>query len=94
MSREKLPSRLVFEPQSVYVEMAALKGEPLEPHEGFRRDNQGGWIINSADERGVMITVSFQGKAKRGQAWNAPDPVGQAIASEIVHLWNERKEAP
>jgi hypothetical protein len=82
-----LPSRLVFEPMSVYQEKVRLTGKPLEPHEGYMRDNDGSWKVSSPD--GPVLSVAFRGKAKRGEAWNAPDPEGQAIAFEVVRRYNQ-----
>ena len=87
MAHEKATPRYKFEPQEIYLERARLLGKPLAEHEGYYRENDGSWII--ADSEGVgRITVRFQGKAKRGQAWNAPDPEGQALARKITDFLN------
>lgn len=78
---------LKFERQDVYEEHAKLTGKALEAHEGYFRENDGSWVIADKDGNGI-ITVRFQGKAKRGQAWNAPDPEGQALARNIVKCVN------
>lgn len=67
-------------------QMKFLKREYGE-HEGYARENDGTWIIRDADGYGV-IRVAFQGKAKRGQGWNAPDPEGMKIARMIVSAVN------
>lgn len=59
-----------------------LKKELLE-HDGYFRHNDGSWVINSA-EGYPIASVNFKGTAKRGQAWHAPDPEGQANARHIV----------
>ena len=71
--------------------LAKRQGRELEPHEGYLRGNDGSWRICDEDGYGV-ITVLFQGKAKRGQAYDAPDPVGQAMAFRIIELWNANEE--
>jgi hypothetical protein len=72
-------------------EFARLKGETLEPHEGYYRTNSGAWIVtaNETDEDGYQVggpvaEVTFKGTAKRGEAYKAPDPVGQANARLIA----------
>ena len=47
------------------------------------RDNDGAWIIVGSDGNRVAV-ASFKGTAKRGNAWNAPDPEGQANAQLIA----------
>lgn len=73
------------------VEFAALKGETLEPHEGYYRTNSGAWIVTASetDEDGYQVggpiaEVTFKGNAKRGEAYKAPDPEGQANAHLIA----------
>jgi hypothetical protein len=72
-------------------EFARLKGETLEPHEGYYRTNSGAWIVTASetDEDGYQVggpiaEVMFKGKAKRGEAYKAPDPEGQANARLIA----------
>jgi hypothetical protein len=73
------------------VEFAALKGETLAEHEGYYRANSGAWIVTAVqtDEEGFQVggpicEVSFKGEAKRGEAYKAPDPEGQANARLIA----------
>lgn len=58
----------------------------------YGRENNGDWIlmIGDGDSERRFGTVSFQGKAKRGQAWCAPDPAGLAAARLICDLWNSK----
>ena len=46
------------------------------------RHNDGSFVIiaGAGDERTPVATATFQGHAKRGQAWNTEDPVGLANA--------------
>lgn len=82
---------LKFERIEGYEKRARILKEPLAEHEGFHRDNNGDWVILREDgER--FGTVSFRGKAKRGQTWNAPDPEGQAAARRLVAMWNETEK--
>src|SRR5687768_12240135 len=71
-----------FERMESAEEFAALKGETLEEHEGYYRDNNGDWIVTFRDPEddmgGRIAAVSFKGKAKRGETWRAPDPIGMA----------------
>ena len=76
-----------FERQEIYAQHAKMTGKQLEDHEGYFRENDGSWVIADADGNGI-ITIRFQGNAKRGQAWNAPDPEGQANAAFIVTACN------
>ena len=78
--------KLKFERMESSVEMAALKKVPLAEHEGYFRDNNGDWIISSKEGR--IASVSFQGKAKRGETYCAPDPIGKARAEYIVAAVN------
>ena len=80
-----------FERRPEYVERARLLGQELQPHEGYFRDNDGSWIILDATGERVC-TVAFKGKAKRSEAWKAPDTEGQAIAEFIVNVVNARKD--
>lgn len=83
--------KLKFERNPDYEENARILKKTLADHEGYPRENDGSWIIQDADTGLGIITVRFQGKAKRGQAWNAPDPEGMAIARLIVEAVNTRK---
>jgi len=86
-------------------EFAKLKGETLADHEGYYRTNDGGWIVSfkgkisandDVDDGGQICVVAFKGTAKRGQAWNAPDPVGMAFARLIAaapYLYEALREA-
>jgi hypothetical protein len=72
-------------------EFARLKGETLAEHEGFFRANSGAWIVTASqtDEDGYQVggpicEVTFKGTAKRGEAYRAPDPEGQANAALIA----------
>ena len=79
-----------FEQGKSALELARLQGKTLDPHEGYFRENDGSWIITYGDpddmesDCGQVCRVTFQGKAKRGEAWQAPDPVGQATARLIA----------
>lgn len=82
----KIELPLRFGPQAVYVEMAELKKAPVEPpHITHNRENDGAWVIKDANHK-RLFTVAFQGKAKRGQAFNAPDPEGYELAKLLVDL--------
>ena len=81
----KLP--LSFERNEGYEEQMKILKRPYGEHEGYPRENDGSWIIRDAHGDGI-ITVRFQGQAKRGQTWNAPDPEGMAIARLIVAAVN------
>lgn len=83
------PGPWQFERMDSAVEFAALKGEALEEHEGYFRDNNGDWIVTWKDPDpegygGRIAAVSFKGSAKRGQAYGAPDPEGMANARLIA----------
>jgi hypothetical protein len=82
---------LKFQRQGIYEEHARLTGKVLAPHEGYIRENNGDWIISDADGERIA-SVAFKGKARRGETWNAPDPVGQATAELIVKAVNEYVE--
>jgi hypothetical protein len=82
----KLP--LKFERNEGFEEQMKTLGRSYGEHEGWPRDNDGSWIITDAEGFGV-IRVAFMGKAKRGQAWNAPDPEGMKLARMIVKSVNE-----
>ena len=80
------PGPWKFVQQSVYLEKAKLFGTELPEHEGYSRENNGDWIVTADDKYGMGVRVAsaaFRGKAKRGSAWNAPDPEGQATARLI-----------
>ena len=55
-----------------------LRGTKPEEHEGYFRTNDGSWAISNPDGR--ICLADFKGKAKRGEAWKAPDPEGMADA--------------
>lgn len=59
-----------------------LQAEMCKPF----RHNDGSFVIvkDTGDERGPVATATFQGKAKRGQAWNTDDPEGLANARLIA----------
>ena len=78
------PGPWLFERQEIYEQSAKLTGKSLAEHEGFFRDNDGAWAIVGPDESGRVAVATFKGKAKRGAAWNAPDPEGQANARLIA----------
>ena len=80
---------LTMERRETTIQLAQLEGRELEPHEGFNRSNSGGWIITDADGYGI-IEVRFQGKAKRGKEYDAPDPDGQELARAIVESMNAK----
>lgn len=82
--------KLKLERNDATVELARLQGRELEDHEGYPRDNNGDWVILWEDG-GRMGTVCFMGKAKRGEAYRAPDPEGLAIARRLVSLWNQQE---
>ena len=88
MSGAFTPGPWAFDRMESAVEFAALKGETLAEHEGYYRDNNGDWIITKrdADEEfgGRIATATFKGKAKRGETYKAPDPIGQANARLIA----------
>lgn len=65
-----------FERMQGYEDRARILGQPLAEHDGFYRDNNGDWVVGGGDGR--IAAVRFQGKAKRGEAYNAPDPEGMA----------------
>ena len=81
----KLP--LIFERNEGFEEQMKILNRPYAEHEGYPRENDGSWIIRDFNGDGI-ITVRFQGKAKRGQAWNAPDPEGMRVARLIVEAVN------
>ena len=65
------------------AKLRTLKGEP-EPaeHERFFRYNDGGFAISTENQNVAQVT--FKARAKRGQAYCAPDPVGLANARLIA----------
>jgi hypothetical protein len=70
-----------------YDALHKLKGTTPQEHEGYFRENNGSWTVT--DEYGSPVArICFRGKAKRGEAWNAPDPEGQANAGFIVKAVN------
>lgn len=87
MSQQREAKKLRFEPQDIYVESAKLRGKPMEPFEEYFRDNNGDWIVGIVDG-GRFCAVTFQGKAKRGQTYNAPDPEGFENAQRLTLAWN------
>lgn len=72
-----------FEPQDVYLEYERVTGKIKPDHEKYSRENDGNWIVVDADGQRVA-TARFQGTAKRGQGYNAPDPDGMANACLIA----------
>lgn len=73
------------------VKLAKLDQRTLEPHDGFSRGNDGNWILPIKDESGEVVgtaQIFFLGKAKRGQAYCAPDLEGQRIANEVLKQFN------
>ena len=70
-----------FERLAGAEELARLRKQTLAEHEGYFRENNGDWVVTSEDER--IASVTFQGQAKRGQGYAAPDPRGQANARLI-----------
>ena len=82
---------LSFERNEGFEEqMKILKREYAE-HDGYTRENNGDWIIRDADGYGVIV-VRFQGEAKRGKGYSAPDPEGMTIARMIVSALNFTQE--
>lgn len=82
----KLP--LKFERNEGFEEQMRVLNRSYLEHEGYARNNDGSWIIRDADGYGV-ITVHFQGEAKRGKGWCAPDPEGMKLARMIVDAVNK-----
>lgn len=69
--------------KGVKDEDAALLKIP--EHERYSRDNEGGWRIltkpdNKKGDFKPVGVATFQGKAKRGEAYRAIDPEGMANA--------------
>lgn len=93
MSAAFTPGPWKFERGESAIELARLKGETLAEHEGYFRGNSGSWIVtfsatDTDDEGefevgGQICEVAFKGQAKRGEAYKAPDPEGQANARLI-----------
>lgn len=81
----KLPLR--FERREGFEDQMRILKRPYGEHEGYARENDGTWIILDADGYGV-IRVAFQGEAKRGKGWDAPDPEGMKLARLIVESIN------
>jgi hypothetical protein len=84
----KLP--LSFERIEGFEEQMKTLKRPYAEHQGYARDNNGDWIICDADGYGVIV-VRFQGEAKRGKGYAAPDPEGMLLARLIVKAVNEYK---
>lgn len=80
---------LKFERNRGFEEQMKVLKRPYGDHDGYPRENDGTWIITDAEGVGV-IRVAFQGKAKRGQGWQAPDPEGMKLAHMIVDAVNEK----
>lgn len=79
--------RWVFEQFDGYDALHKLKGTTPEPHEGYFRTNDGSWAVGwkgDDGDGGRIALVDFKGKAKRGEAYCAPDPEGQANARLIA----------
>lgn len=87
LKQKEIALPLVFKPQDTYIENAKILGKPLEAHIGYMRENDGSWIISDSSGMRFAI-VPFCGKAKRGEAWNAPDPEGMEHAEFIVRAVN------
>jgi hypothetical protein len=81
----RLPLR--FERNRGFEEQMKILKRPYAEHDGYPRENDGTWIILDADGVGV-VRVAFQGEAKRGQGWCAPDPEGMAFCRLIVEAVN------
>ena len=79
--------KLRFQRNSGFEEQMKILKRPYGDHEGYPRENDGTWIITDADGNGA-VRVTFRGKAKRGQGWNAPDPEGQELARRVVAAFN------
>ena len=79
--------KLRFQRQEIYTENAKILGKELGEHEGYFRDNNGDWIIGDSEGNRFCV-VAFQGTAKRGEKWNAPDPLGMERARLIVRAVN------
>ena len=67
--------------------------EPLVVGKKPSQANDGSFTIMlrygpDSDDVKPLCAVSFHGAAKRGQAWQTPDPEGEANARRIVELWN------
>ncbi len=77
-----------FERLASAIEYAELTGKTLEDHDGYFRTNGGDWIVSRVDDDGEtggqICEVAFRGKAKRGEAYKAPDPEGMANAHLIA----------
>lgn len=80
MNRVISPAPWQFERDPNNAELHRLRGTTQAPHEGYFRDNDGAWRIADRNGRGVAA-FGFRGEAKRGQAYNTPDPEGQANAT-------------
>lgn len=72
-----------FERMQGFDDLHKLKGTLPEPHEGYFRHNDGSFVVTT-EYGGPVAAVTFKGKAKRGQAWNAPDAEGMANARLIA----------
>jgi hypothetical protein len=69
------PGPWKFERTKTDVEYAKATGQTLADHEGYFRDNDGGWFVNG------IAKVFYKGEAKKG--YGKPDPEGQANARLI-----------
>jgi hypothetical protein len=76
-----------FERMPEYEERVRMLNRPLADHEGYFRDNDGSWIIQDSEGNRIAAAI-FKGKAKRGEAWNAPDPDGKSNVELIVRAVN------
>ncbi len=75
--------------RSIKPEDAALLKIP--EHEQYARGNDGSWgVFTSPDDAGEFHKIAdacFRGKAKRGEAYRAPDPEGFANARLIAKAY-------
>ncbi len=79
------PGPWSFKRMEGYEEQCRILGRPVEDHGGYLRHNDGAWVVmNTQPEPGPIASVTFRGVAKKGQAWNAPDPEGQANSRLIA----------
>jgi hypothetical protein len=76
------PGPWQFRPMDGFDALHKLRGTKPEEHEGYFRANDGSWGVSCGNGR--VCLVDFQGKAKRGQGYAAPDPEGMANARLIA----------
>lgn len=65
-----------FERTKTDIEYAKITGKELLPHEGYFRDNDGGWFVAG------VAKVFYKGTDKKG--YGKPDDEGQANARLIA----------